>query len=55
VFVAQALGTNPDATVHVVIATISAIPDVLAVLLLLPRPDRHLRPQGQSSPSGQWA
>jgi hypothetical protein len=35
VFVAQALGTSPDATAHVVIAGISAIPDVLAVLLLL--------------------
>jgi hypothetical protein len=33
-FVAKALGTDQDDTAHVVIGTISAIPDILAVLLI---------------------
>jgi hypothetical protein len=35
VFIAAALGTNPDATARAVIAAIAALPDTLALLLLL--------------------
>jgi len=34
-FIAQATGSNPNTVAHVAIVTIAAIPDVLAVLLLV--------------------